>query len=658
MHASQETGIRAPTRGRPRAPGRTVLALAPLAACALVGAHRACAANPQPYQVDWVPSGNGTIDSTMKLTSQLETLRTTAPVDPYGLIARARGDVSRLRTVLDSFGYYQGRIAITINGMALDSAGLGDALTALPNGRSARLKIRPTLGPVFHVGRIDIKGALPKGMEKALELSPGAPAVASEVLAAGMRLQDALQDAGYAFARVRKPLAYEVPERHILNLLFQVKTGERVRIGGIRIEGLKEVHQSLLRRRLLLHTGELYDAATVERARQDLLALGLFSTVSVRLGPPDPERRVPVTFTVEESKRHTVGLTAAYSSDLGGSAGVHWSDRNIFGYGERLELSAEAINLGGTASTGLGYDARIGYAIPDFQRRGQTLGFSVRGLRQALQAYTQTGETLGATLNRKLSDSWDATAGLAYGHELIDQESRHYHYDLLSMPLAARFDSTDLGSPLLDPTHGFRISLNVSPTLSHGSPTASSGATNQMFVILQGTLATYYDLHRLLPADPAGRTVIAAKVMAGVALGASQFSLPPDQRFYAGGSGTVRGYRYQSVGPEFADGNPTGGTNMQAVNLELRQRVGRSFGVVAFVDAGGVSSASCRGTGASSSSCGGVSRASGGVYRIGVGTGVRYYTSIGPIRFDIAVPLHRRPNDDRFEVYIGLGQAF
>ncbi len=658
MHLSQETGIRAPSRGRRFAPARAVLALAPLAACALLGAPRASAANPQPYQVDWVPSGDGTIDSTMKLTSQLETLRTAAPVDPYGLIARARGDVGRLRTVLESFGYYQGRIAITINGMALDSAGLGDALTALPKSSSARVKIRPTLGPLFHVGRIDIKGALPKGMEKALGLKPGAPAVASEVLAAGMRLQDALQDAGYAFAKVRKPVAYEVPQQHILNLVFQVKTGERVRIGGIRIEGLKAVHPALLRRRLLVHSGELYDAATVERARQDLLALGLFSTVSVRLGKPDPAGRVPITFTVAESRRHTVGLSAAYSSDLGGSAGVHWSDRNAFGNGERLEVSAQAINLGGTASTGLGYDARIGYSIPDFKRRGQTLGFSVRGLRQALQAYTQTGETLGTTLSRKLSARWQASAGLAYEHEIIDQESQHYDYDLLSLPLAARFDSTDLASPLLDPTHGFRISLNVSPTLSRGAPTASSGVTNQVFIILQGTLATYYDLHRLLPSDPAGRTVIAARLMAGVAVGASQFSLPPDQRFYAGGSGTVRGYRYQSVGPEFADGNPTGGTNMQALNLELRQRVGRNFGIVAFVDAGGVSSASCRGTGASSSSCGGVSRASGGVYRVGMGTGVRYYTSIGPIRFDVALPVHRRPNDDRFEVYIGLGQAF
>jgi translocation and assembly module TamA len=94
------------------------------------------------------------------------------------------------------------------------------------------------------------------------------------------------------------------------------------------------------------------------------------------------------------------------------------------------------------------------------------------------------------------------------------------------------------------------------------------------------------------------------------------------------------------VGPEFADGNPEGGTNMEAINLELRQRLGTNFGFATFVDSGGVSSPS------------------GSVYRVGVGAGVRYYTSIGPIRFDMAVPTKRRPNDDRFEIYIGLGQSF
>jgi translocation and assembly module TamA len=621
-------------------------------AWAAVAAQVAYAANPQPYKVDWVRSGNKAIDSTMKSTSQVETLRKTAPTGPFGLIARARGDVTRLQTVLQSFGYYDGAITITIDGKGLDSAELGEALAALPKGRDANVKIDPTLGPLFHVGRIDIKGALPPGMRQKMDLSSGAPAVATDVLAAGANLQAALQNDGYAFATVDKPVAYEVPAQHLLNVSFRVTVGPRVRIGSIAIKGLKEVHETLLRRRLLVHTGELYDASAVEKARQDLLSMGLFTTVSVHLGSADARQRVPITFVVNEAKRYLVGVSAAYSSDLGGSLGVNWTDRNVFGNGQRLTASATAINLGGSATTGLGYDASVGYTVPEFLRPDQTLGLQVRGLRQALQAYTQTGETVGTSLNRKLSSVWNLTTGLSYEHEIIDQESLatcpillpavapiaqcqrvSYKYNLVMLPISTYYDSTDLASPLSDPTHGYRISISVTPTFSYGT----SGKT---YTVLQGSIATYYDLHNLFAGAPTGRSVIAARAASGVALGATQFSLPPDQRFYAGGSGTVRGYRYQSVGPEFGDGNPIGGTNMEAVNLELRQRVGTNFGFVIFADSGGVSSPA------------------GSVYRVGVGTGVRYYTSIGPIRFDIAVPTKRRPNDDHFEVYIGLGQAF
>lgn len=637
------TGDRAPRRShRARRAGAHIGACTlALLAYSMPAMRTARAANPQPYRIDWVSSGDGAIDSTLKATSQLHTLRTTAPVSPYGLIGRARADVKRLRKVLESFGYYQGTITIKVDGMGLANTDLGQSLSALPKGTEARVKISPVLGPLFHIGRIDIQGELPAALsdklglpQALLGLRTGAAAIASEVLAAGARLQSRLQDHGYALAKVGQPIAYEQPSGHVLNLTFPVTTGPRVRIGDIRIEGLRHARQSLIRRRLLVHPGQLYDAATVEKARENLLRLGIFSSVSVRMGTPDARHRVPLTFTVRESKLYAVGVNAAYSSDLGGSAGVNWSDNDVFGNGERLTASATAIDLGGTASTGVGYDARIGYDIPDFRRRNQTLQFSVAALRQTLQAYTQNGGTAGTTLTRQLSRDWTASAGVSYERETIVQQSQHYHYNLLSLPLSARFDSTDLSSPLLDPTHGYRFSLTVSPTLTSG---ASGGQT---FVIVQGSLATYFDLHRLLSADPPGRTVLAARLIGGVAEGASQFSLPPDQRFYAGGSGTVRGYRYQSVGPQFADGTPEGGTSMQAVNLELRQRVGAKFGFVVFADAGGVATASRS------------------VYRVGVGTGVRYYTSIGPIRLDIAVPTNRLPNGDRFEVYIGLGQAF
>ena len=158
------------------------------------------------------------------------------------------------------------------------------------------------------------------------------------------------------------------------------------------------------------------------------------------------------------------------------------------------------------------------------------------------------------------------------------------------MPITAHYDSTELASPLLDPTHGLRISLNLTPTFSY----SHSGS---VFIVTEASVSHYLDVHDLFASDPPGRTVLATKVMAGLAEGAVWYNLPPDQRFYAGGSGTVRGYRYQSVGPEFTtngvpSGVPQGGTTIQVVNLELRQRVGTNLGFVVFTDGGGVSQSS------------------------------------------------------------------
>ena len=140
-----------------------------------------------------------------------------------------------------------------------------------------------------------------------------------------------------------------------------------------------------------------------------------------------------------------------------------------------------------------------------------------------------------------------------------------------------------------------------------------------------------------------GRSVLAVRGLIGSAVGASQFELPPDQRFYGGGSATVRGFRYQSIGPQFPDNTPIGGTSIDAGTIEFRQRIGESFGAAAFVDAGQV---------------GTKSRPFDGTVHVGAGFGVRYYTGIGPIRFDVAVPLNKQPGGDAFEIYIGLGQAF
>ncbi len=622
-------------------------------------------ADPQPYRVELTPTGNAELDSTLKATSQLEALRTAVPASPFGLLARARGDLERLKTAVESFGYYQSSVAILINGQGLDEPGLGDTLTALPPANEALCKINITLGALYHLGRVEIEGSIPESARGSLALASGAPALAAEVLAGGARLLTALENQGYAFAKVDPPVAYEDPDQHVLNLSFHVVTGPRVEVGEIAFEGLKRVHERLVRRRLLLHSGQMYSAIAVEQARKDLLTLGVFAAVSVRLGDaPDGAGRVPITFRLRERLRHAVSLSAGYSSDLGGSGGVSWSDRNVRGSAEQLNLSATIINLGGTATTGLGYDTSAKYIIPEFAHRDQSLQFAVGALKQSLRAYDQVAETSGVTLSRKLSSIWTASIGVSAVHETVTQEQATHVYTLFALPLGILYDSTDLASPLLDATHGLRASFSVAPTLSRGRP-------NTSFVVTQASVANYLDLHRLFGTAP-GRSVLALRALGGSALGAGEFeepipghpnvsvpALPPDQRFYAGGSGTVRGYRYQSVGPQFPDdGNPVGGAAMTALNVEFRQRIGTNFGAALFADAGEVSDSLNPLAGVLHSGRCSAGTQTTGCWAVGVGVGARYYTAIGPLRLDIAVPTNRRSNDDRFEVYIGLGQAF
>jgi translocation and assembly module TamA len=614
------------------------------------------AADPQAYQVNLVSVGNNDIDQTLKATSDLVSLRSSAPVSPFGLIARARSDIDRLKTALESFGYYESHVTININGTLLTDPSLGEALTALPKGSIARVAISFALGTLYHLRHIDIDGEIPAPINArdTLGLRSGQPAVAASVLTGGARLLSALQEQGYAFAQVDPPVAYEAADAPVLDLSFHVTAGIKVRVGEIHVQGLQRAHESLVRRRLLLHSGDLYRPSAIEAARRDLLGMNVFGQVSVEVGTkPDESGGVPITFKVRERLRHAINVLAAYSSDLGGSGGVTWTDRNVFGNAEQLSFAASVINLGGSDTTGTGYDTSVKYLIPDFLHRDQSLQFAVSAIKQQLQAYDQKAQTASVTLSRKLSSVWTVSAGLSTTDETILQvinatetpqgsgvfvpdAPTTFNYTLIAMPFKAVYDSTNLPTALEDPRHGFRGSLSLTPTLAIGRPNAT-------FLITTLTLATYFDLNNLLPIAP-GRSVLAARALAGVAEGAGELSLPPDQRFYAGGTSTIRGYGYQLVGPLFPHTDiPTGGTAVTTGGLEFRQRLYTNWGVVAFVDAGQVSASL---------------KPLPDDIRVGVGAGMRYYTPIGPIRFDIAVPVDRRPGEDSFEVYIGLGQAF
>jgi translocation and assembly module TamA len=631
---------------------------------ALLAAPAVRAADPQPYTLHIEGTGHGALDAALKASSQLESLRTSAPAGPFALIGRAGAEYERLRTVLESFGYYESVLSITIGGRQLDDPGLPATLEALPAGTKTPVQINVQTGPLYHLGQVSIDGDVSAKARAAFALESGAPAAAAAVIAAGERLLNAMQEEGHAFAKVEDPIAYQRPQTKELDVSFKATAGGVYRLGAIRFEGMKRLNEVFLEKRVKVHEGEQYSPSKIERARTDLLALGTFSGISVRLPKEDEVKDgiIPVTFAVQERKRHAVSVTAAYSSDLGGSGGFTWADRNVFGNAELLTLGATITNWGGSDTTGLGYDLTAQLNQPDFIRSDQTLQYNLTALKQDLIAYDQTAQLAGVSISRKLSALWNIAVGVNLEQEKIFQQAADYYnganfyYTLISLPITAKYDSTGLANPLNDPLHGVRATLSLAPTESLGHP-------NSTFVILQATGSTYLDLARFDWTAP-GRSVFAVRGVIAEAHGAGQFGLPPDQRFYAGGSATVRGYKYQSVGPTFpnpvappatpADPHPvtpappsqpipTGGTDLVATGIEFRQRFGANFGAAAFVDAGKVSTDPTPFQGRPS---------------VGYGAGMRYYTPIGPIRFDIALPVRRLPGGDALEVYVGLGQAF
>jgi translocation and assembly module TamA len=590
----------------------------------------ATAADPQPYKVNIQGSGVAEIDAALRSSSQLVSLQDKAPVPPFALVQRARADIARLQTALDSFGYYLNKVTIQIAGRASDDPELAGVLDNLPAASPAPVEVAIDKGPLFHIGSVAFDGAVPEADRAAVKVKSGDPAQANAVLDAQAALLAALQEDGYPLATVEAPAAIADNDRQLVNLTYHVVTGPRAAIGGIRFTGLKDVHESLVREALTIKPGDRYQPSRIEETRRALVALGVFSGVSVQPGTAlDADGRVPLTFDVEERPQHAVALTGSYSTDLGISLGGSWSHRNLFGNAEQLNLSATGTGLG-TSTAGLGYNLSAQFLKPEFLRRDQVLELDLLGVRQQLDAYDQTAETGSAYLRRKFSSLWSASIGVTLTYDQVAQENSHRLYQLVGLPLAMTYDSTKLTDPLHDPVSGARASVAVTPTQSFG-------ANYLTFLVLQASGSAYFDLGK------PGSSVVALRALAGSILGGSNLELPPDQRLYAGGSATVRGFAYQSIGPQFADRKPMGAKSVDAATFEFRQRILSDYGVAAFIDAG-------------QASAGGMPLS--GAVRVGAGVGARYYTALGAIRADIAVPLNRVPGGDAFELYIGLGQAF
>jgi translocation and assembly module TamA len=199
---------------------------------------------------------------------------------------------------------------------------------------------------------------------------------------------------------------------------------------------------------------------------------------------------------------------------------------------------------------------------------------------------------------------------------------------LYGIPASVTYDSTDRP---LDPTKGIRATASVA-----AYPEFFGSTVN--IVESKAQASTYYAL------DDEGRFVLAGRVGLGSVLGAELSQIPSTHRFYAGGGGSVRGYRYRSLSPLGPTGEVIGGRSLFEASVETRIKVTDTIGLVPFFDMGGAFQSSYPDFREQ--------------LRYAAGLGLRYYTAVGPIRVDVATPLNPRDGDKGWALYIGIGQAF
>lgn len=589
-----------------------------------------------PYAATLEPIPDENATAALTGASNLLKLQSSPPSGPVGLVRRALADRDRLYGALGALSHYGGTVNITIDGVALDDPGLVDRLTARQSKDPVKVSIKIDLGPSYKFDTVrltDTNGSdqLPLVIDREpLGLDPGKPALSATILSAEGAMVAQMNDQGYPLAKVPSRDAVVDHADQTMDLTEFLDPGPKAGFGPVTVEGEETVRESFIQSRVPFVTGQVYSPQQVQDLRKDLADLGVFSSVRVTTADQiDAQGNVPVTITVQERPLRFIGFGAKYETNYGAGVNAYWGHRNLWGGAEQLRIDGEVGGLGYNDATEPNFRFGVSLKVPGFFDRNTTLDSKAEAVREVLDAYTSTRGLVQSIATYKYSEEIDLLAGLSFETGHVENDEGEWDYTFVGIPLGAKIDTTD---NLLNPTKGYRAQLSLTPY-----PTFLGSSVDM--IVAKALGSTYLDL-----SGGDGDIVLAGQLGISSIAGPDIAEVPPDKRLYAGGGGSVRGYKYQSIGPLNKEDNPIGGLSSITANLELRYKITDTIGIVPFFDAGGVYEKSVPDFGSD--------------LQYAAGLGARYYTGIGPIRADIAIPLNKRASDDAFQLYISIGQAF
>ncbi len=516
------------------------------------------------------------------------------------------------------------------------------------DGDRVRIVIQLEEGEPTRVSRVDFYSTTeqalplsPQGLAQALRLKPGKRYREEDLRADYERLITRFNDAGYPYVMVRvRPRVNR--EQHTVALEWLVTPGPFCRFGEIRVVGNRSVSEEVIRRGLGFSPGKPFAQRKLAIAQSQVYRLELFQFVSLRALELDQRpTEIPIEVRVKEATLRSLKIGAGWGSEEAFRGFVRWRHRNFFGGGRILALNAQH------SSKLLPLRLELELGQPYFLDNQNDLSVKPFFTSQDEPAFKARRFGLEAAFTRQLTRRTNFVASGRVERNDVDVKAT----GLTNEPEGV-FNKNVVRLGLR------RNSTNELFSPSRGSVAQVSLENAGLFSNAQARyLKLYFEYKKYKAVRPG--TVVAWRLQMG-AMGPIRGSLstPVEERFYSGGSYSVRGWARSTLGPQAVrirvdpgtgrvDSTivPIGGNSIFESSVELRFPILSKLTGAVFVDVGGVWPE--------------LDSIDPGDLRYALGAGLRYETVVGPIRLDWGYKVNKQPLDrSDYQIHVTLGQAF
>lgn len=528
---------------------------------------------------------------------------------------RAKQDATRFKQALRSKGYYSAEV--TIQPIQYRDAGI-------------RVIFEVTLNQTFVFGKSSITVPQPENTSvplripsaKELGITTNAIAAFAPILNAEKILARQLAEQGYPRAKTTTREVIADFARNEVELRLSADAGPFSLFGPIEFEGLKKVKLKYVERQIPWKEDDPFRPSDVRLFRQRLNDSGLFASIFIREADELNEQgHLAQSVSFIESRRYSIGLRAGYNTEYGIGGGIRWQNSNLSGVADKLFFDLLVAENKITGETEYNY--------PDFKIRGQDLILNLSLRQEEPPAYDALSLKFMGGLSRKVKKRLRISVMGTAKAAQVEQFGSEEEYGYLGLPIDIRWDGRDDAA---DPHFGPALLL--------------SG--DNMYFIDDDNNRQFFRIKcmamQVLPVFKTPDTTFMARVQFGAITGTdNMFEIPADERFYAGGSDTIRGYSYQSAGP-LQDDSPTGGQSAFTVSGELFARLLGPVGLVFFIDGGNVYPENTPDFSQE--------------LLWGAGSGLRVVSPVGAIGLEVGFPLNKRKIDKNQQIYITIGYSF